>query len=105
MTAEINFKVGDKFKNVDDVKSFIKNYNKKNFTCFIIATNNQRQLQVKCKHGLDRPSKSTGKRTAIRNGFIILFANHWEWFHHLISCLIFHPLGTLLCFDSEHPDL
>ena len=58
MAAEINFKVGESFKNVDYVKNYIKDY------CFVIVTNNQ------CKHGVERASKSSGKRINLHVNFV-----------------------------------
>ena len=72
MAAErgINFIVGQKFGTVEEVKKQIKDYNKANFSCFVIGTNNKHQLQAKCKHGAERASKSTGKRTNLHVNYV-----------------------------------
>ena len=59
-----------RFENADKVKEFMKNYNEKHFTNFIVLCNNKRSMALVCKHGIHRDSKSKGKRENLSYNFL-----------------------------------
>ena len=64
------FKVGQKFENVEKAKDYVKQFNENNFTNFVVQTNNKRSMLLVCKHSVHRDSKSTGKRETLRYNFL-----------------------------------
>ena len=50
------------FDSSADAKSFIENFNRTNFTNFVVNSSNARQLVFKCKHGVERKSSCGGVR-------------------------------------------
>ena len=55
---------------LDEVKSFVSEYNSSHFTDFVISNNNKKSLVFECKHGRDRKSTSTGKRPKQHYNFL-----------------------------------
>ena len=49
--------VGRYFDGVDAAKQSLKEFNEKNFTNFVVETNNKRSLVFYCKHSVHRDSK------------------------------------------------
>ena len=54
--------VGRNFDGVDAAKQFVKEFNEKHFTNFVVETNNKRSLVFYCKHSVHCDSRSKGKR-------------------------------------------
>ena len=54
--------LGLKFDNKYDVKVYVEEFNKKNFTNFVIESKNSQTMMFYCKHGVHRNSKSNGTR-------------------------------------------
>ena len=52
------------------MKAAVNQYNDKNASEFVIATNNKKSLLIKCNHGIERKSKSIGKRPKQHYNFI-----------------------------------
>ena len=50
------------FNNVVAAKEFMLEYNKANFTKFVVNTNNSKALVYKCAHGVQRKSSCRGGR-------------------------------------------
>ena len=52
------------------MKAAVNQYNDKNASEFVIATNNKKSLLIKCNHDMARKSKSIGKRPKQHYNFI-----------------------------------
>ena len=74
------------FQNEDEVKKFLDNYNRKNFSDFVIKTNNKRSLIALCKYGYNRPSESKGIRKNLHYNFVDLISFHDSEF---LNCIYF----------------
>ena len=59
---EENLFEGMEFSSSEEVKTLIRRYNDKHFTDFVVNSCNKRQMVFKCKHGVERKSRSQGKR-------------------------------------------
>lgn len=61
--------VGRNFDGVDAAKQFVKEFNEKHFTNFVVETNNKRSLVFYCKHSVHRDSRSKGKREHLQYNY------------------------------------
>ena len=70
MPSDDLFVVGKVYNSVDEVKSDISSYNDQHFTNFVVSTNNKRSLLIKCSHGRERKSESSGSRPKQHYNFL-----------------------------------
>jgi len=55
--------VGEIFKNYEHFFETFQKFCRDSYQPFVVTSNNQRRVQMACRHGYLRPSSSTGKRT------------------------------------------
>ena len=77
VAANKELKVGEKFRDEDEAKDFIKNFSKANFCDFNVGTNNAKQLLFHCKHSRFRKHKGTGNRPQQHYNYMDCHAKIW----------------------------
>ena len=70
MSEEILFERGRVFHSIEELKECVRRYNDKHFTNFIIRSNNKNAVVIGCRHGIERQSKSSGKRPKQHYNFL-----------------------------------
>ena len=60
--SDDEFHFSQSFKEKEEIKDFLKDYNRKNFSNLVIASSNSKQIVIACRHGVTRNSSCSGKR-------------------------------------------
>ena len=60
--SDDEFHFGQSFKEKEEIKDFLKDYNRKNFSNLVISSSNSKQIVIACRHGVTRNSSCSGKR-------------------------------------------
>lgn len=65
-----NLNVGQEFKNYDEFLRAFYDFCQKNHQPLTITNNNKKQVTALCRHGVQRASTSTGKRSHLRYNYL-----------------------------------
>ena len=50
--SDDEFHFGQSFKEKEEIKDFLKDYNRKNFSNLVISSSNSKQIVIACRHGV-----------------------------------------------------